>query len=133
VTPEYPDLVAPWSPLTSSATKIAENFPGSIQDNAKLPEILTGLEKMFGQDTPAAFVVKTVLLHMSINVVRDWPQAAPMTEDELKRHINPGLLPLLRVMMLSDNEGWTLFYPDVRAEQRRDTLKAFEEIEKLIA
>jgi hypothetical protein len=133
VTPEYPDLVDPWSQLTGSATRIAENFPGSIQDNAKLPEILSGLEKMFGQDTPAALIVKTVLLHMSVNVVRDWPQAAPMVEDQIRRNVTPGLLPLLKVMMLSDNEGWTLFYPDVRSEQRQDTLEAFEEVGKLIA
>jgi hypothetical protein len=34
-------------------------------------------------------------------------------------------------MMLSDNEGWSLFDPETRARQRRDTLAAFEEVGKL--
>jgi hypothetical protein len=98
-----------------------------------LPVILSGIEKMFGRDTPAALIVKGVLFHMSIDVVRGWPQAAPMTAEEIKRYIDRSLLPLLKVMMLADNEGWSIFYPDARAEQRQDTLAAFEKVERLLA
>jgi hypothetical protein len=132
-TPQYRDLVSAWSVFTDSAIGISEGYPGPIQDNQKLSAILTGIERMFGHSTPAALIVKTVLLHMSVNVVHDWPQASPMTEEEIKRHIDRRLLPLLKVMMLADNEGWSLFYPDARAAQRQDTLEAFEEVEKLIS
>ena len=132
-TPEYGDFISPWSVLTRSAVRTSEKLNAPIQDNQQLPGILTGIERMFGHNTPAALIVKTVLLHMSVNVVRDWPQAAPLDKEELRRHIDRSLLPLLKVMMLADNEGWSMFYPNARAEQRQDTLEAFEEVDKLLA
>lgn len=55
-----------------------------------------------------------------------------MTEDEVRRFIGQELFPLLRVMMLVDNEGWSLFDAKVRARQRRDTLDVFAKIEARI-
>jgi hypothetical protein len=132
-TAQYENLVSAWSVFTDSAMKISQANPDLIQDNQKLPAILSGIERMFGHDTPVALIVKGVLFHMSINVVREWPQAAPMTAEEIKHYIDRSLLPLLKVMMLADNEGWSIFYPDARAEQRQDTLAAFEEVENLIS
>ena len=63
---------------------------------------------------------------MSLNVVNQYPQAAPLSETEVKSYIDPVLLPLLRVMMLADNEGWVLFYSEVRELQRNETLAAFQ-------
>jgi hypothetical protein len=121
-----------WSQLTSSAIKSSVEYSEPIQDNDKLPEILAGIQLMFGEDTPAALVVKSVLLHMSINVVSDWPQAAPLTEEEIKRYVKSNLFPLLKVMMLADNEGWVMFYSE-REQQRTETLQVFEMIEQLIS
>lgn len=132
VTEEYDHLIALWSELTYSAIKTSADFPEPIQDNAKLPEILSGIERMFGIDTPTALIVKCVLFHMSINVVSDWPQAAPLTEEEIKRYIQNNLEPLLKVMMLADNEGWVMFYPE-REQQRTETLQVFEKVEQLIS
>jgi hypothetical protein len=53
--------------------------------------------------------------------------------EEAQRYINTSLFPLLRVMMLSDNEGWSLFDPETRSRQRRDTLAAFEKVSELIS
>ena len=91
-----------------------------------------GVERMFGKDTPTALIVQCVLLHMSINVVRDWPQAAPLSNEEIKRYITNDLEPLLKVMMLSDNEGWVMFSSE-RQQQRNETLQVFEMIERLIS
>lgn len=133
VTAEYARLIRPWSELTYSAMKLSGDAADPIQDNDRLPEILAGIETMFGADTPAVLNVKTVLLHMSINVVPDWPQAAPLTEAEIKSYITSHLAPLLKCMMLADNEGWSLFDPETRTEQRTDTLEAFGKIEQLIS
>ena len=129
-TPAYDDLIDSWSSLTHSATRLSADHLELLQDNRRLPDILAGIENLFGKDTPTALIIQSVLLHMSLNVVRDWPQAAPLTEDEIKRYIDLDLLPLLRVMMLADNEGWSLFDPDIRAQQRKDTLQAFQRIKK---
>ena len=132
VTREYDSLIEAWSELTYSAIKSSEAFREPIQDNDKLPQILSGLEQMFGEDTPATSVVKCVLLHMSVNVVTEWPQAAPLTDEEIKRYINDRLAPLLKVMMLADNEGWVLFSEE-RQRQRSETLAAFQRIEDIIS
>jgi hypothetical protein len=125
-------FLASWSEFTCWAIKTSADFPEPIQDNDKLPEILSGLERMFGEETPATLIVKCVLFHMSINVVSEWPQAAPLTEEEIKRYITKALEPLLKVMMLADNEGWVLFSTD-RQPQRIETQKVFQGIEEIIS
>lgn len=132
VTPEYDHWITPWSELTGSAMKISESGSNLIQDNEKLPEILAGMKRMFGEGSPADLIVKGILLHMSINVLRDWSQAAPLTDAEIKKYIHNDLAPLLKVLMLADNEGWTLF-DLVRQGQRMETLEAFQGIEKIIS
>jgi len=131
-TREYDRLIDPWSQLTSSATQNSPSFREPIQDNGKLPDILPRLEEMFGADEPATLVVQGILFHMSINVVNDWPQAAPLTDEEIKRYITGRLVPLLKVMMLSDNEGWVMFSEE-RQQQRKETLEAFRRVEQLIS
>jgi hypothetical protein len=131
-TAEYSPIVNTWSELTSCAETKSENTSEPIQDNRKLPEILRGIDSMFGKNTPAALITKTVLFHMSITVVKDWPQFAPLSEEEILRYIDKDLLPLLKVMTLADNEGWTMFYPDDRLLQRMETLATFEQIESNI-
>ena len=69
---------------------------------------------------------------MSIDVVGDWPQAAPLTEEEINKYVDRILYPLLKVMNLADSEGWSMFYTEIRRQQRNDTLKAFEKIDEII-
>jgi len=131
-TEKFDDAINSWSNFTKSA--ITTNSSGEqIQDNSKLPTILAGIDEMYGNNTPAALIVKGVLLHMSINVVKDWPQAAPLVDGEIAKYIDKSILPLLKVMMLADNEGWVMFYPEVRAQQREQTLKVFAKIEANIS
>lgn len=132
VTDKYDALIHSWSKLTVNAFTMDAGATAPKPDNQKLPEILAGIEQLFGKNTPACLVIKTALLHISISVDPFYATPAPLTRDEIKRFINSDLFPLLRVMMLVDNEGWSLFDPEVRVQQRRDTLKAFTEIEKLI-
>ncbi len=131
-TSEYKNLIKVWSEFTNSAFVNSEDLSSDIQDNRKLPEILLGIEKMFGKYTPAALIVKCVLLHMSINVVSDYPQAAPLTDEEIAKYVDTETSLLLKAMCLADNEGWSMFYPEIRARQRNDTLKAFEKIERML-
>lgn len=131
--PDYSDLIGTWSERTYAALITPEGMTEPIQDNQKLPEIISGIQQMFGNGSPAALIIKTVLLHVSINVVKEWPQAAPLSTEEVARYIDRGLTPLLRAMALADNEGWTMFYPESRAQQRAETLDAFERIANQIS
>lgn len=130
-TQAYPSHIDSWSDLVLSACVQPADAPEPVQDNRRYPEILEGIDRLFGKGSAAAAVVKTVLFHMSVNVVKEWPQAAPLTLQEITRYVDRELLPLLKAMMLADNEGWSMFYPD-REVQRSDTLEMYATLEKLI-
>ena len=110
---------------------MAENPPDTIQDNRKLPEILNGIDNMFGHNTPAVLIVKTILFHLSVNM-KLWPPAAPLTDEEVRRYFDGELVLMLRVMNLGDSEGWSIFH-ESRETLRNDTLEAFKKIERLIS
>jgi hypothetical protein len=132
VTSEYDSRITEWDQFTRSAIAQLENSPDDIPDNDKLPIILSGINAMFGQNTPAALIIQTVLFHLSINTDL-WPPPNPLTNAEMKKYFNKELAALLLIMMLGDNDGWTLFYPDARENQRDDIIDKFEKIEKLIS
>jgi len=131
VTPEYDSLIDAWGQFTRSAITKLKNSPDDIQDNGKIHLILEGIERMFGQDTPAALIIKTILFHLSVNMDL-WPPPTPLTDDEVKSYFNQELAALLLIMSLGDNDGWTLF-GTVREEQRADIINQFEKIGKLLS
>lgn len=125
---QFAGRIAQWSKYTSGAFVLEESSPTPRPDNRKLPYILIGIDNLFGKDTAAALITKTVLLHISLDVDPLYPTPAPLTEDEARRYIGRNLFPLLKVMMLADNEGWSLFDPETRTRQRNDTLNAFRKL-----
>ena len=125
VTSEYDLLIDDWSEFTRSSITKPENFPDYVQDNLKLPEILAGIEHMFGHNTPAALIIKTILFHLSIDM-QPWPPATPLTDEEVRRYLDNDLVPLLKAMNLGDSEGWNMFKPD-RESLRNATLEVFQE------
>jgi hypothetical protein len=127
----YDERIGYWSQYTHQAFIPGDGIAPK-PDNQKLPYILIGIDNLFGKDTPAALITKTVLLHISLDVDHLYPTPAALNEEEIKRFISPNLLPLLKVMMLSDNEGWSLFDPDTRARQRKEALDAFQRVETII-
>lgn len=128
----YHSLIDPWCEYTLNAF-ISTDIPESpTPDNQKLPRILSEIDELFGTETPASLIVKTILLHISPAIDKNYPTPAPLTEDEMQRFISPALLPLLRVMMFSDNEGWSLFEPEVRIQQYRDAVAGFKRIQELV-
>jgi hypothetical protein len=131
-TDEYSALIDAWSDFTLSAMIVPDGAQERIPDKSKYPEILSGIDRLFGKGSAGALLIKTVLLHLSITVVKDWPSAAPLTIDEIKNYADKNLLPLLKVMMLADNEGWSMFYPADRDKQRAETLETYAALENLI-
>ena len=129
-TSEYDRLINPWSEFTRSAITMSETLQESIQDYRKLPEILDDLERMFGQDTPTALIIKTILFHLSIDM-QPWPPAAPLTDEEVRTYLDSDLVLLLRAMNLGDSEGWNMFETS-RESLRNSTLAAFRTVEQLI-
>jgi hypothetical protein len=130
VTERYKARANGWVRLTESAT-VTQGYT-SIPDNRRLPEILDGLEEIFGQATPSALAVKAILFHLSVNVVKRWPQTAPLSATQTRKYIGFELLPLLKVMMLVDNDAWNLFDRSLRETFRRETLLVFREMERTL-
>ena len=130
ITSDYDSSIEDWSELTRTAVTLTEDSPDQIQDNRKLPEILSGIEKMFGPKSAGALIIKTILFHLSVDM-QLWPPAAPLTTEEVAKYFDRELIPLLRVMNLCDSEGWSMFH-ESRNELRNDTLEAFKQIERLV-
>ena len=133
VSDTYHDLIDTWREFTMNAFTIEDGTSIPKPDNQRLPEILAGIEGLFGENTPACLIVKVALLHISLNIDVHYPTPSPLTEYEIRQFVSPVLFPLLKIMMLSDTEGWSLFEPEVRAQRIRDAYTAFERVEKLIA
>src|SRR5215216_3099564 len=131
VTSEYDLLIDDWSEFTRSSTTKPETFPHYVQDNLKLPEILDGIESMFGYHTPAALIIKTILLHLSIDM-QPWPPVTPLTDEEVRGYLDNDLVLLLKAMNLGDSEGWNMFNQD-RDSLRNATLEAFKKMEGLVS
>jgi len=132
ITPEYKSVLREWSEFTLSASTTLGVPPIVVQDNDKLPNILDGIERMFGHNTPATLIIKTILFHLSVDM-NDWPPPNPLTQEEVIRYFDRELLPLLQVMNLGDTDGWALFDPETRERQRLDTIQVFEKLTQLLA
>lgn len=105
----------------------------AIPDNTQLPTITAGIRELFGWDTPAGLIVRTVLHHQSFTNVEEDPPATELTPDEMRRYFDLTLFPVLRVMMLVDCDGWALFDLDEKAMWRESTLNVFASIARLLA
>ncbi len=131
--PHFHERIGYWSEYTTQAYTLPDGERAPKPDNRKLPGIFVGIDNLFGKDTPAALITKTVLLHISLHIDPFYPTPSALTEEEIKRYINHSLFPLLKAMMLADNEGWSLFNAETRAQRNRDAMQAFEIIERMIS
>jgi hypothetical protein len=121
-----------WCSLTQSAIKVDERTGQEFQDNGRLNSICAGIENLFGRDSPASLILKSILFHLSIDVVADWPQPAALDDLSIRKYFNARLFPYMKVMMLVDSEAWSLFDSDTKIKYRQETLAVFERISILI-
>jgi hypothetical protein len=128
----YPAGIGPWTRLVLDASIEAPDGKGLIQDNRALPEILQGIDHLFGAGSAASLIVQAVLLHQSLNVVPEWPNPGSLSEAELPLCVRPQLLPLLEAMMLVDSDAWQLFDPANKAKFRVGTLAVFANVRRLV-
>ncbi len=132
VTAAYAGLIDSWVTLTHNAVVYRADLQEIVQDNRKLSQIVLGIDRLFGVQAPAGLIVKGVLLHISIVANLDYPNVAPLTDEEVQRYIDTASFPLLKAMMLVDNNGWNLFFPENQQRYRQQTLAAFDKIGALI-
>jgi hypothetical protein len=131
-TGDFEGRLTKWVALIRSAKTRPPEADIDIPDNRRLPEIVDGIDSLFGQDTPAALIVKTILFHQALDVVAEWPQAAPLTQQEIQRYLGPRVVPYLKMLMLVDNDAWAFFDPETKQRHRTETLTAFRKVETLV-
>ena len=132
LTQTYPELIDDWIRLTHDAVMFREDLGEWVQDNRQLPEIVSGINHLFGPQTPASHIVKGALLHLSVATDPAYPTVAPLSDDELRRYIDPLFLPLIKMMLLVDADGWDLYDPATQQLHRRQTLAAYQRIAALL-
>ena len=128
----YSTGIEPWTELVLGASVAAPDGKGAIPDNRELPEILQGLDQLFGAGSPASLIVQVVMLHQSLNVVPEWPSPCSLTDAEVPLCLRPELLPLLEIMMLVDSDAWQLFDAASKARFRQSTLEVFAGVRQRI-
>jgi hypothetical protein len=133
VTAAYAAKIEPWARQVLGASVAAADGKGLVQDNRVLPEILRGIDELFGVDAAASLIVQAAMLHQSLNVVPEWPNPGSLAEAELARCIRPALLPLLEAMMLVDSDAWQLFDAASKAKFRHSTLGVFAAVRRAMA
>ncbi len=125
VTNAYPDLIADWQKRVRSAVIFDDQM--AYPDNTQLPEILAGIDNLFGVGSFAALILKTILLHLSFSWIADWPSAAPLSDDLVREFVDENLQAALRVMAWMDTDAWALFDAATRQKYHSE-IQAFWQI-----
>ena len=128
VNADFNTRIYAWKSLTENAIIYAPTRSETIQDNAKLPDIISGIDALYGKQSAAALIIKGVLFHLSINNDPGYPTLAPLSQSEIQHYIDPDLFPILKAMMLVDSDGWNLFDVAGAKRLRDQTLAVFDEI-----
>jgi GNAT superfamily N-acetyltransferase len=122
----YAELIEGWSQMTCNA--VVKNGDAILQDNAFLPQILDGIAQLFGAHSPAGRIVQSILLHMSLDTVPEWPCPAGLDDVLARQLIEPELLPLLTAVMLADSDAWNLYHPPIKERYRQMTLAYLDRV-----
>jgi hypothetical protein len=127
----YDDRIDEWYSLTYSAMSRRDSGV-DVQDNSKLPQIVAGIETLFGCHTAPALIIRTILFHYSFNVLQEWPVQSPLTEHEIGLYIDDRLLPFLRMMVNVDNDAWDFFEPETKERHRAETVILIDKVKQII-
>jgi hypothetical protein len=80
-----------------------------IHDHTFLQEIMDGIYKCWGHDTPATRVLKAILLHQSLPTLKDWSSAVLLTDKELSYSLTLEDMKVLGRLMIADSDSWNIF------------------------
>jgi hypothetical protein len=100
------DLEA-WSNLARSAQR--QDGERMVHDHSFLQEIIDGIHKCWGNNSPATRVLKAVLLHQSLPTLRDWSSAVLLTDRELSYSLTLEDMDILGNLIIADSDSWNIF------------------------
>jgi hypothetical protein len=126
VTAAYRAEFQEWFHLTDTATRFDAVQALDIQDNSKLPSILSGARRLFAEPTRTA--VSVIALHQSITSLAAWPVKAPLTDDQVIAYVDQDIFPALLALTLADSGGWNLFDPPTLEAMYKETRAIFRDL-----
>lgn len=104
---KYSKTISNWTKLTYNAHIIKNNR--IVHDFSKLPEIITGIDKMFKLNSYENYLIKAVLFHQSINTEKDWSKDVTLNKKEILKYFNFELLQTLKILIMADSWSYNLF------------------------
>jgi hypothetical protein len=102
--PAYPEL---WSQLVLASQRA--DGDRMIHDHTRLRYIIAGLHDCWGEGTPAARILKAILLHQSLPALKDWANAVLLTDEELAYSLTLADMEVLGPLMIADSDSWNIF------------------------
>jgi hypothetical protein len=100
------DLEA-WSNLVMSAQR--QDGERMVHDHSFLREIIDGIHKCWGNNSPATRVLKAVLLHQSLPAIKAWENAVLLTDRELSYSLTLEDMEVLGLLIIADSDSWNIF------------------------
>jgi hypothetical protein len=100
------DLEA-WSNLVISAQR--QDGERMVHDHSFLREIIDGIYKCWGNNSPATRVLKAVLLHQSLPAIKAWENAVLLTDKELSYSLTLEDMEVLGLLIIADSDSWNIF------------------------
>jgi hypothetical protein len=80
-----------------------------VHDHSFLQEIIDGIHKCWGNNSPATRVLKAVLLHQSLPTLKDWSNAVLLTDKELSYSLTLEDMDVLGRLIIADSDSWNIF------------------------
>jgi hypothetical protein len=81
----------------------------NVHDHTHLPEILSGLRRLWGDETPASRILKAILFHQSLPTLVDWTNPVLLNDDELRAALTLRDMDVLGPLLIADSDAWNLF------------------------
>ena len=100
------DLEA-WSTLVMSAQR--PDGERMIHDHSRLQEIIDGIHTCWGNHSPAARILKAVLLHQSLPTLKEWSNPVLLTDKELSYSLTLQDMDILSLLIIADSDSWNIF------------------------
>ena len=102
-----PKDIESWSELVMSAQ---HEVNGQIlHDHTNLSKIVEGLHRQWGKETSASRILKAVLFHQSLPMLKDWPNPVLLNDEELRAFLTLEDMDILAPLLIADSDSWNIF------------------------
>lgn len=96
-----------WAKLVLTAQRL--DGTRMIHDHSSLQEIIKGLHKCWGSNTPASRILKSILFHQSLPTLKEWSNPVLLSDEELSFSLTLSDMNVLGALLIADSDSWSIF------------------------